>query len=96
MLSDAALPQNPPSDREALPEEIIKPLEIYNGHVGQDSEAPSIIRLSYYSTEDEDFEVGYLINYSINVPLDNVSQGVALALAYAEDDSYISRSHRRY
>lgn len=89
MLGDAVLPQNPPPNYGAFLEKNIERLETHNGFVGWDSEAPSIIGSSYYSTENEDFQVGYSINHSIDVPLDNVSHGTAPTPTHAEDDSHV-------
>jgi len=61
MLGDVAMPQDFEPGREALLEESIERLETHDGGADWDSEAPSIMGSSFYSDEDQEFQVGSLI-----------------------------------
>ena len=52
------LPQDFKPDREVILEESIERLETHDGGDGWDSEAPSIMGSSFYSDEDQGFQVG--------------------------------------
>lgn len=57
-VGDVVLPQDFEPDREAILEESIERLVTHDGGVGWDSEAPSMMGSSFYSDEDEGFQVG--------------------------------------
>ena len=57
-VGDVVLPQDFEPDKEAILEQSIERLETHDGGDGWDSEAPSIMGSSFYSDEDQGFQVG--------------------------------------
>lgn len=64
---DVVLPQHWPPHWEAVLEENIERVEPQSGGGRWGSEAPSIVGSSYYSTEDEELQVGHPLEYSMEV-----------------------------
>ena len=64
---DAVLPQHWPPHWEAVLEENTGRVEPQSGGGRWGSEAPSIVGSSYYSTEDEELQVGHPLKYSMEI-----------------------------